>query len=436
MSLCCTDVSKKIVFPLSALTLAIFSSTALADTWTCEQLDKLNTRSAQVVSPPSTCESLIGDIGGFRSALADRGWGAQLSWNPMVMYDLKGQSADPQQYAGQNFTWSQNMSLNVTYDLSRIGFSKDAQFTFSPQWATSNYHDSYPELHNIAVLAVNQPLLNGQLELQYGFYPLIRQFYGMVLGGNSSSAALGPTSVIPVQVGISLNAPTPTFTAIVRDSDKKFYNNFAVSRSMSPAGHLDDVEQNPSGLKWHVDGANPILVNEFGFKQAAGESQRSLWFRAGAIYNTSHYQYFDQPGDSSSNYAFYVANTMQLTQPKKGLPLGLYLDVKADYAPDDRNAYTSDFQVTFFDIGLFPGREQDMTSLGYTRSFISKKFRDYVGEAGMEAPQSINAISLSHALRVTKGIYWINGITWQDNPTLVPKHESAVLWQSSMYWNF
>ncbi len=85
--------------------------------------------------------------------------------------------------------------------------------------------------------------------------------------------------------------------------------------------------------------------------------------------------------------------------------------MKADYAPDDRNAYTSDFRVTFFDIGLFPGREQDMTSLGYTRSFISKKFRDYVGEAGMEAPQSINAISLSHALRVTKGIYWINGIT-------------------------
>ena len=42
MSLCCTDVSKKIIFPLSALTLAIFSSTALADTWTCEQLDKLN----------------------------------------------------------------------------------------------------------------------------------------------------------------------------------------------------------------------------------------------------------------------------------------------------------------------------------------------------------------------------------------------------------
>ncbi|MCY0567590.1 porin, partial [Klebsiella pneumoniae] len=82
--------------------------------------------------------------------------------------------------------------------------------------------------------------------------------------------------------------------AIVRDSENKFYNNFAVSRSMSPDGHLDDVEQNPSGLKWHVDGAKPILVDEFGFKQPAGESQRSLWFRAVSIYNTSHYQYFYQ----------------------------------------------------------------------------------------------------------------------------------------------
>ena len=67
-----------------------------------------------------------------------------------------------------------------------------------------------------------------------------------------------------------------------------------------------------------------------------------------------------------------------------------------------------------------------MTSLGYTCSFISKKFRDYVGEAGMEAPQSINAISLSHALRVTKGDLLDQRYHRQDNPTLVPKHESAV----------
>ena len=438
MSLCCTQINKKTVFPLSLLTLALFSPSLFAqeNKYTCEQLDKLNTRSQQVVTPPSICESLIGDPNGWRSALADYGWGAQLSWNPTILYDLRDQQRDPQEYSGQNFTWAQTMALNVTYDLERIGFTKDAQFTLSPQFSTSNYQDGYPRLHNIATLAINQPLLNGQLELQYGFYPLIRQFYGMILGGNSSSAALGPTSVIPVQVGISLNAPTPTFTMIARDSEKKWYNNFAVSRSMSPKGHLDDVKQNPYGLKWHVDGANPILVNEVGYKQDASENGRSIWFRAGGIYNTSHYAYFDKPGDSSDNYAFYMANTVQLTQPQHGLPLGLYLDTKVNYAPDDRNAYASDFQVTLFDIGLFPGRQNDMTSLGYTRSFISHKFRDSLKPAGLEAPETINAISLSHAFRLVKGIYWINGITWQDNPTLVPKRDDAILYQSSMYWNF
>ncbi|WP_049293127.1 carbohydrate porin [Franconibacter helveticus] len=438
MNLSCTSTKNKTLFSLSALTLSLFSAGVAAqeNKYSCEQLDKLNTRSQQVVTAPSICESLIGDPGGLRSQLADYGWGAQLSWNPTILYDLRDQQRDPQEYSGQNFTWSQSMALNLTYDLARIGFTKDAQFTFSAQWATSNYQAGYPRLHNVATLAINQPLLDGQVELQYGYYPLIRQFYGMILGGNSSSAALGPTSVIPVQVGISLNAPTPTFTFIARDSEKRFYNNFAVSRSMSPKGHLDDVEQNPWGLKWHVDGANPILVNEVGYKREAQEDARSLWFRAGGIYNTSHYDYFDKPGDSSDNYAFYVANTVQLTQPQKGLPLGLYLDTKVNYAPDDRNAYTSDFQVTLFDIGLFPGRPQDMTSLGYTRSFISKKFRTSLEPAGLEAPQSINAVSLSHALRLVQGIYWINGITWQDNPTLVPRRDDAVLFQSSMYWNF
>lgn len=436
MTLRCTQPTKKMIFIPSAITLALFSGSALAGSWTCEQLDKLNTRSQQVVTPSSICESLVGDAGGFRSALADNGWGVQLSFSPNMLYDLKGHSHHPQQYSGQNFTWSQSTSLDITYDLSRIGFSKDAQLTISPLWSTSNYNDGYPRVHNIANLAINQPFFDGQLELQYGYYPLIRQFYGMVLGGNSSSAALGPTSVIPVQVGISLNAPTPTFSIITRDSDKKFYNNFAVSRSMSPGGFLEDIKQNPYGLKWHVDGANPILVDEFGFKQQAGENQRSIWFRAGGIYNTTHYSYYDKTGTSNSNYAFYVANTVQLTQPQKGAPSGLYLDTKADYAPDDRNAYTGDVQVTLFDIGLFPGRPRDMTSLGYTRSFISHKFRDYVGEANLSAPKSINALSLSHAFRLTRGIYWINGVTWQDNPNLVPKHESAVLWQSTMYLNF
>lgn len=404
--------------------------------YSCEYYDQFNSRATAVIRPQSNCESLLGDAGGLRADLAEHGIGVQLSWNPMGMYDLKGQNRDPQEYGGQNFTYSQSMALTLTYDLERIGFSKGAQLTFTPQVQTSNYQQGYPRLHNVAILAVNQPLNDGKLELQYGFYPLIRQFYGMILGGNSASAALGPTSVIPVQVGLSLNAPTPSFDVTFRDESKRWYNHSSISRSMTPEGFLADVKKNPYGLKWHVDGANPLFVNEFGYKVQPGQDSRSHWFRAGLIYNTSHYTYLKTQQPTDSNYGAYVANTVQLTTPNPGTPQGLYLDTKANWAPKDRNAYNGDFQVTLFDIGLFPGRPRDMTSLGFTRSFISKDFREVLGDQGLEPADTITAVSLSHAFRVTKGIYWINGLTYQDNPTLVPKRGDAFLWQTSMYWNF
>jgi len=44
---------------------------------------------------------------------------------------------------------------------------------------------------------------------------------------------------------------------------------------MTPEGFLADVQKNPSGLKLRVDGANPIFVNEFGYKVEPSENSRS-----------------------------------------------------------------------------------------------------------------------------------------------------------------
>lgn len=404
--------------------------------YSCEYFDKFNNRAQQVLTPQTNCESVFGDIGGLKSDLADHGIGVQMSWSPKALYDVKGQDRKPQEYGGQNPTWSHSLALVLTYDLARVGFTDGAQLTFSPQWQTSNYQAGYPNLGNVAVLAVNQPLYGGRIELQYGYYPMIRQFYGMVLGGNSASAALGPTSVIPVQVGLSLNAPTPAFDVTFRDKSLRWYNHTAITRSVTSDGLAADVKRNPYGLKLHVDGANPLIANEFGYKVKSGPNQFAQWFRAGVIYNTSNYSRFDEEGKTGNNYGAYVANTRQLTQPVFGAPQGLYLDTKVNWAPKDRNAYNGDFQVTLFDIGLFPGRPRDMTSLGFTKSFISSDFREYLGNRGQEAAQSVSALSLSHAMRVSKGIYWINGITYQDNPTLAPKRGDAFLLQTSFNFNF
>ena len=109
--------------------------------------------------------------------------------------------------------------------------------------------------------------------------------------------------------------------------------------------------------------------------------------------------------------------------------------MKADYAPDDRNAYTSDFQVTFFDIGLFPRREQDMTSLGYTRPLSVRSSAIMSARRGWKRRRASTPSPVARPARDER--YLLDQRYHpQDNPTLVPKHESAVLWQSSMYWNF
>ncbi|HCM5830592.1 carbohydrate porin [Klebsiella pneumoniae] len=403
----------------------------------CQSLNYYNTRAQQVTSPSSICDTILQDAGSFRSALAENGWGFQASFSPNAIYDLKGHSYHPQQYSGQNFTWAESGSVILTYDLSRIGFSKDAQFTVIPQWQSSNYNDGTPRLHNIGILAINQPFNDRQYEVQYGFYPLIRMFYGMVLGGNSASAALGPTSVIPVQLGLSYLAPTPAFSFIARDDSKKFYSHTSVSRSISPQGFGEDVNQNPWGLKLRVKGANPIFVEELGYKQESTQDNNAWWIRVGGIYNKSHYQSFVNSNETDDNFGWYFANTVQLTQSTQGTPKGLYLDTKTSGAKDDRNPYANDFQMTMFDIGLFPGRDTDMISLGYTRSWTSSKFRSFIGnETQQKVPNVINAVSLSYAYHVIPGIYLINGLTWQDNPTLVPEHNDAMLWQTSVNITF
>ena len=91
----------------------------------------------------------------------------------------------------------------------------------------STYTPANPRVKTVSVFAINQSFFNHQLELEYGFIPGVRLFYGMALGGSASTAALGPSSVVPFQVGMSATEPTPTVNVIVRDPSLRFYNSTA-----------------------------------------------------------------------------------------------------------------------------------------------------------------------------------------------------------------
>ncbi|HDS1733472.1 carbohydrate porin [Pseudomonas sp. BP8] len=398
----------------------------------CEHYQRLLPRTEAVLTQNSPCETVAPELWGLRQALAEHGFGISASFAPNYRYDVLGHNEHTQRYNGQNPTYRQSTSLKLTYDLTRLGWGGDAQFVLGTTWESGSYKAGNPNFLTMSTFAVNQRFWEGQLELQYGYYNLIREYYGMVLGGNSSSAALGPTSVIPVQLGLSLFTPSPAVTVAVKDASKRWYNRASVARSASPNRFQHDLDENPSGFEIKVKGSRALLVDEVGYKVPAGDRTRAFWARIGGIYNTSRYSDYRDGGMSSNNYGGYAAVTYQLTQPTNNGPRGLYLDAKVNYAPEDRNLYTKDFQLTSFYIGPFDARPRDMASLGFTRSYFSKYAHDAVERSGTDAERTSTALSFSYAARVTRGVYWVNGLTYQQGPSFAPARDDALLFQTGL----
>lgn len=402
----------------------------------CQAYAKYVPRTEAVLRQNQPCDTIDPDLFGLRPVLAEHGMGLIVTVAPNFRYDVLGHDEKVQVYNGQNPTFRQSTGFKLTYDLTRMGWGGDAQFVLGGTWESGNYESGNPNFTTMSSFAINQRFFDGRLELQYGYYNLIREYYGMVLGGNSSAAALGPTSVIPVQVGLSLFTPSPAFTVGIKDASKRWYNRASVARSASPNRFQYDLDENPSGFEIKVKGSRALVVDEIGYKVDAGANQRAFWARAGAIYNTSHYSDLRNGGMTDNNYGGYAAVTRQVTQPNKAGPRGLYLDAKVNYAPEDRNLYTKDFQLTTFYIGPFESRQRDMASIGFTRSYFSKYAHDAVEARGGDAERVSTALSLSYAAQVTRGVYWVNGLTYQQGPTFAPAHDDALIFQTGLNLSF
>lgn len=401
----------------------------------CAQYNQYMSRIEVSVVTLPTCLRIAPELGGLRAALAEHGIGIGITSMLGYAYDLNGNNAEPQTYNGQNPTYNQTTSLYLTYDLARVGFSKDAQFTFSAQWATSTYRPANPHLATMSIFAIDQPLLGKQVELIYGFIPGVRLFYGMTLGGNASTSALGPQSVVPFQVGMSASEPTPTFDLIVRDRSLRFYDSFAITRSSSPEGILKDIELNPTGFRLSVPGARALFINEAGYKRAASANDDSMWLRFGALYNTSPYTRFNSATPSTNNYEFYLAATRQVTRPW-GDARGLYLDAKLDWSPADRNAINRAAQVSAFYIGPFAGRPFDMAAVGVTKSMYSADLRNAYASYHVGTSPYTMAYTASYAARMFRGAYAISGLTYTKNPVFAPHHSDALLLQETLTFTF
>ena len=422
------------LFALSLMNLAVAAETpkeAPRQAPACAAYEKTLTRAEPANRSAPICARIAPELGGLRKALNEYGVGITITSYNGYAYDLGGHNAKTQVYNGQNPSYNASLNLYTTYDLTRLGFANDAQLTLAGQVVRSTYEPANPEVSQVSVFAVNQSFFDHQLEIEYGFIAGVKLFYGVSLGGNASTAALGPSSVVPFQVGMSATVPTPTFNVITRDKSLRWYNSAAITRSVSPQGILEDVNRNPNGLHWKVDGANPMLIDEFGYKRNASASENAVWSRFGMMYNPSHYTEFKTGEESDNNWGIYLADTHQVSKPY-GDARGWYLETKLDYSPESVNALNKAIQFSAFNIGPIASRPFDMVSLGFSKSYYSKDLREVYDTYRMESVPYTMAVTGSYAARLMPGVYLVNGLTWTKNPVFSPDHPDALLLQTSL----
>jgi porin len=378
---------------------------------------------------PGTEDTIVGDTGGVRTALADSGFSfLGLSINQFQFNTLGGQHGGPQLFNGQKPTGLDLQTFFISYDLSHIGI-QNAQLNFG----LVNDVDSWAPLGprtGVAISGINyyQSFLNGMIQMKVGYIKEDLEFVGLYVAGNLANGTLGPSATIPFEVGLSVN-PTPTPALNLQANLGHFYNKFAVQRSVSPLGAEEERNENEYSLRFTVPGARALLVDEVGYRQPGGYS---AWFRAGGIYNFSHYQDFRTGGESANNYALYGAADYQLIHTAVESYKGVYAGASAMYAPPAQNEFSQYYEARIYGLGLLPSRPFDMVSLIYDHTQFSQFARADEDQMGTQAFAGTNSITATYVFRVWNGIYVSGGLSYVDHPTFAPERKNAVVIQLAL----
>lgn len=402
----------------------------------CRHYDAMITQGSE--SPIiTTCDTLAPEQFGLRKFLGDRGFLIEGFYSGSMIYDVLGHQQRPQLYNGQRPNYSGTLWLNMTYDLERIGLNPGSQLTISMNnWQTA-YTGAGIRGTSLSQLTVFQRFLDGRITLQFGYYGMLGQFYGIYLGTSTASSALGPLSIIPNQVGLSMYTPTPGMDVRFYLPDRRFYNHFGVSRSQSALGFLADSQANPSGVNFQVRGTRAVVVDEIGFRVYPQSNVKMTWFRAGGIYNATPYRDFRTQTFRTGNHAWYAVLDRQLIQPDPKNPYrGWYVDLKTDHADQRKNVYSDDYAATIYAIGPLKSRPRDMLSIGFTYNKIGPAAMRSLQSAAAKRFDHSTTTSVAYAAHVLRGLYFTTTASYTTRPVLMQVRPSAFTLQGSATLSF
>jgi porin len=369
---------------------------------------------------PRIDDTILQDVGGFRSALASVGIGFFGLAKNTMLYNFRGDHSNAV-YNGRNLTNSVNIqAIHLTWDTGTIGI-EGGQFLFALANAAQEVEVvNGPRVVRISNLGYYQKLAGGRIELKGGVFDNQQEYVGTSVGGSFAAGTLGPKASILVQLGLGYLAyGAPAFN-VKLNGKGGYYTKFGVQRSLPPGAANTEVPYNSSGLRFNIPGAKALFIGEVGRNRPATADNKSSWFRAGGIYNLTEYRDY-RDGGTKKNWAAYGAGDVQLTQIDKHAPArGVYVGATMQYAPPAQNVYTQYIEGRLYGVGLLNSRPRDMTSVVVTYNKVSSDYQRFSLPRSNIRDNQITG-TVSYSFRVAPGIYVQPGTGFVINPTIAQK---------------
>jgi porin len=386
---------------------------------------------------PSSRDSLLGDAGGYRSALASESIGVSIRSSTVIMTGLKdtGQPRSPQRYNGQRFTLQNSGTVaNFSWRMDQLGLS-DTTLTVGGIAYFSSFAQNAPNNVSLRALSIHQRLLGGKVEVKAGYISNLYEFAGLFTGG-SPVLATGLAGLIPIQAGMSGDpVSTPAINVTVHGK-YGLYLKAGVQRSVSPLGRPYEVENNNNGFRFGATDAGALTIAEIGVRRPATRNGKQIWLRAGAFTNSSDYRLFNGRG-TASNQVVYGAADLQVSKVDAARPAaGIYVGASAFWGDPSVNVFTQSYEARTYAIGLLPARPRDTVSLKFTYNKFSPEAHSAQSRAGAFANRDQTNISLAYSTHVRSGAYLIPALSYIKNPSFVGEFNDAVLLSSTFYFLF
>lgn len=376
---------------------------------------------------------LLGDWGGQRTKLKDKGVDFEFVWFGALPSNVDGGIRSGTEYEGA-------LMMILSLDSEKLVGYHGGTFAVSSLniHNTKNFSENYvgdlnkvslldfPDTFRLWELYYEQKMLSDRLSLKLGQLAIDRdfilpEFYNSLAGITFlnqtfffPTLAFNVWDVNGLAKGHHALASTPYGAPGARlrfDVTDNWVAQVGVYDGLPEVGHS-------SGTRINInEDEGALIYYELGYRINQGKDAKGLKgnFKLGGYYHTDEFQAIDEAffsaiglpvavSEHSGNYGFYGLVDHQLYLEKEAddpASQGLTGFIRAAAAPPDRNLTEYEFAGGLVYKGLFPGRDWDTLGLAGSYLRMSDDLSDAYEAIGLPKPDYEAAIELSYKAQLT-----------------------------------